>query len=161
MTESDKEHRTLIETGFSLLAGGTSLRLSAYGYSMYPSLKPGTIVTIEPVKTGDKLSPGEIIAWKREDLFIIHRLVKIVGSGDTIQYVTRGDSCLYPDLPINKEQIAGRVISAETTGGKIIRIKNKLITPSAGRLNRTRVWIIIKMKAAQKKLFKSPSTGSK
>ncbi len=86
--------------GFSLLDEGTTLKVKAEGYSMYPSIKPGSVILIEPLADGLFPSPGEIIAWKRESGLVVHRLVRITKEENKICYITRGDSCAYEDQPI-------------------------------------------------------------
>src|SRR5512133_3778897 len=112
-------HIFVKDIGFSLLAEGTTLRVKADGYSMYPSIKPGSVILIEPLAEGITPSPGEIIAWKRETGFVVHRLVKIIRDNVTTRFITRGDSCAYDDQPVTFERIAGKVIRIETQSGSI------------------------------------------
>jgi signal peptidase I len=115
--------------GASLLADGTTIRIKAHGYSMYPSIKPGSLLIIEPVKVKGPPQPGEIIVIKRETGLIVHRLVKIVIKDGVRYYIARGDSNAYADAPVKLEMITGRVIKAEATGENRvpadIRIKKK------------------------------------
>jgi hypothetical protein len=68
-------HIIIKDIGFSLLAEGTTIKVRADGYSMYPAIKPGSVVLIEPLPESFLPFPGEIIAWKRESGFVVHRLV--------------------------------------------------------------------------------------
>ena len=60
--------------------------------------------------------PGEIIAIKRENGLIVHRLTKIVNKNGVTSYIARGDSNAYADNPVKIDKIAGRIVRAETTG---------------------------------------------
>ena len=46
-------HSVLKEIGFMLLAEGKTLKVKAEGYSMYPSIKPGSVIYIEPFGEGN------------------------------------------------------------------------------------------------------------
>jgi signal peptidase I len=107
---------TIKNMGTSLLADGTTIRIKAHGYSMYPSVKPGSLLIIEPLKLKGDPKPGELIVIKRESGLIVHRLVKIVIHDGVRYYIARGDSNAYADKPVRIEMIAGRVIRAEATG---------------------------------------------
>ena len=60
--------------------------------------------------------PGEIIAIRRENGFIVHRLAKIVIKNGITFFIARGDSNAYSDKPVKIDKIAGRIVRAETTG---------------------------------------------
>ncbi len=141
-----KDHNIAKELGFSLLAEGKTIRIRADGYSMFPAIKAGSLIYIEP---DIDPSPGEIIAWKREEGFVVHRLVRIVSDGDRISYITRGDSCVREDQPVIKEHIAGRVISIESTSGDKYRSEKKMISRFDYIYNRLRVWLILRFRRAR------------
>jgi signal peptidase I len=132
--------------GFSLLAEGTTLRVKADGYSMYPSIKPGSVILIEPIAENMFPSPGEIIAWKRDAGFVVHRLVRIIKDGKNTSFITRGDSCAYEDQPISLVQIAGKVNQVETASGRILLSGNKLIRKPSYLYNRLIVWVLVRIK---------------
>jgi signal peptidase I len=130
------------DIGFILLAEGKTIIVKAEGTSMYPSVKPGSVVFIEPFKDGTAPLTGEIIAWKRESGLVVHRLISSYIQKGRRYFVTRGDSSLAADDPVPYEQLAGRVVRIKTPGGKPVparRYKNK--KPNY-RLNRYMVWII-------------------
>ncbi len=141
-----KDHNIAKELGFSLLAEGKTIRIRADGYSMFPAIKAGSLIYIEP---DIDPSPGEIIAWKREEGFVVHRLVRIVSDGDRISYITRGDSCVREDQPVKKEHIAGRVISIESTSGDKSGSEKKMISRFDYIYNRLRVWLILRYRRAR------------
>jgi signal peptidase I len=125
----------------SLLAEGKTIRIKASGYSMYPCIKPGSVILIESLKDKGKPKPGEILAIRRGNGLIVHRLVKIVMKDGVEYFIARGDSNSRADEPVKWGMIAGRVVSSE------ISMKNADITsntsPSYFR-NRLRViWIIL------------------
>jgi signal peptidase I len=144
MNKDADSHTIIKETGFSLLAEGKIIRVRVNGYSMYPAIKPGSVVLIEPFNEEMNPMPGEILAWKRESGFVVHRLVSIIKNDDGIMFKTRGDSCSFEDQPVSREQVAGRVTSVETSSGKILKSGNELIQHPAYLYNRLMIWILLK-----------------
>ena len=114
----------LKEVGFTLLGEGKTLKIRAEGFSMYPSIRPGSLIYIEPVDQPSGLEPGEIIAWKRDSGFVVHRLVRKIEKENQIYFVTRGDCNLHDDNPVSKNTIVGKVVKIESREGKSVRIIN-------------------------------------
>lgn len=67
--------------------------------SMTPNINKGDMVVIEKVapKDAKKLKEGEVLAFKREDKIVVHRIYKIYTSGDEIFFKTKGDHNNAPD----------------------------------------------------------------
>src|SRR5512133_2523659 len=82
----------LKNTGYRLLAEGKTVRIKAHGYSMYPCIKPGSVILIEPLMLKGKPAPGEIIAIRRKSGLVVHRLTKIVVKDGVEYFIARGDS---------------------------------------------------------------------
>jgi len=104
------------DVGLTLLSEGKTIRIKAHGYSMYPCIKPGSLILIEPLNVRGLPREGEIISIKRENGLIVHRLSKIINKNSSVSYIARGDSNAYADNPVKIDRIAGRIIRAETTG---------------------------------------------
>lgn len=108
--DNNKPERDLLkELGYRLLSEGKILRIRADGYSMYPQIKPGSFLLIEPLKDVSVLTEKDIVAWKRKSGMVVHRLVRIEESGNIKKFITRGDSCRREDEPLERELIIGRV----------------------------------------------------
>jgi signal peptidase I len=152
MSKNHLSHTLLKEIGFRLLAEGTTIRVKAEGFSMYPCIKPGSILHIEPVEPDYQLLPGEIIAWKRESGFVVHRLVRIYERENMKYFVTRGDSIMDEDEPVLSEQIAGRVIKVEFPEGKSVPVNSILNKKPNYSLNRFLVRIISQFRRIKKNL---------
>jgi signal peptidase I len=116
MNNINRSRDILKNVGFNLLAEGKTIRIKAHGYSMYPAIKPGSIILIEPISLKGKPVPGEIIAIKREDGLVVHRLVRLEKKDGKEFFVARGDSNSMADNPEKIGRIAGRIIRAETSG---------------------------------------------
>jgi signal peptidase I len=142
MSKNNLSHTVLKEIGFSLLAEGKTIRVKAEGFSMYPSIKPGSVIFIEPFRKGAGPVPGEIIAWKREAGFVVHRLIGSFVKDNSEFIVTRGDSSIAEDEPVISGQIAGKVIRVENPEGKPVPEKQYLNKKPNYAFNRFLVRII-------------------
>jgi signal peptidase I len=113
---SQKRKMIVNNTGLTLLSEGKTIRIKAHGYSMYPCIKPGSLILIEPISLKGIPRRGEIIAIATDRGLIVHRLVKIVVKNNLSTYIARGDSNAFTDEPVIIDKIAGRIVGAETTG---------------------------------------------
>ena len=82
--------------------------------SMHPVFDRGSVVITEQVKDKydnyNKLKEGEIIAFKADKIIVVHRLIRIVNTGDEVFYYTKGDANEEEDnYLIKKENIIGIV----------------------------------------------------
>lgn len=135
------------DVGLTLLSEGKTIRIKAHGYSMYPCIKPGSLILIEPLNVRGLPREGEIIAIKRENGLIVHRLFKIINKSGSVSYIARGDSNAYADNPLKIDRIAGRIVRAETTGENPVPADIRINTKPNYFVNRIRViFILIKKK---------------
>ena len=140
----------LRETGFSLLDEGITLRVRALGFSMYPTVKPGSIILLEPYPPMQQPEKGEIIAWKRDSGFVVHRLTGITEKENEKFFITRGDSSESEDLPVSEKQLAGRVIAIENPAGTIIRPATYIPSRFIYLRNRILAWLALRRSMMQR-----------
>jgi len=138
MSNPDKK-MIIRNTGLTLLSEGKTIRIKAHGYSMYPCIKPGSLVLIEPIRLKGAPVPGEIIAITRENGLVIHRLTKIVVQNNVKTYIARGDSNAFADNPVKIDKIAGRIVGADTTGENPVRADIRINARPNYFINRLRV----------------------
>jgi signal peptidase I len=143
MNSSHKYRESVKNIGTSLLSEGTTIRIKAHGYSMYPSIRPGSLLIIEPLKVKGDPQRGEIVAIKRESGLVVHRVIKILIKDGKRYYVARGDSNARTDQPVPASMIAGRVIKAEPTGENPRPANISINTSPSWVLNRIRVIFIM------------------
>jgi signal peptidase I len=93
---------------------------------MYPSVKPGSVIYIEPVDQPANLNNGDIITWKRNSGLVAHRLVRKFERESREYFVTRGDCNLHEDKPVPADLIAGKVIKVEYPEGNPVTLKSYL-----------------------------------
>lgn len=94
------------------------IRLPAMGISMVPAIQPGDVLSIQPVDPKE-VSLGDIVVYVREQILVVHRIVR-TSAASTEQYlVTRGDRLLRDDPPILPGDLIGRVASIERRNRRV------------------------------------------
>ena len=120
----ERVNESLKDLHLSLLREGKPIYVNAWGMSMYPFIKSGDRVKIEPIINEREIKIGDIIAVNRknkgEGWFFVHRVVKIAGCDGNRIYFTKGDAHKKGlDGPITIELIAGRISEIQRKGLKI------------------------------------------
>ncbi len=124
-----------------LLFNGHKVKFRAPGYSMYPTILHGDVITIEPVEPST-VKVGDIALYRNENSVIAHRVIKILkrsernsrsapqgpqdrsaprteagpSTSETLQFILRGDARPACDDPVAAEHILGKVVFIETNG---------------------------------------------
>ncbi|MEH7500492.1 signal peptidase I [Neobacillus drentensis] len=79
----------------------------AFGYqlktvlsgSMEPGIKTGSIIAVKPGGDMTRFKKSDVITFKSEDnVFVTHRVAKIIKNGDQVSYQTKGDNNKTEDL---------------------------------------------------------------
>lgn len=139
MNNRFNNHKIVKDIGLTLLSEGKTIRIKAHGYSMYPCIKPGSLILIEPLNVKGPPRPGEIIAMRRDRGLIVHRLSKIINKNGITLYIARGDSNAYADNPVKIDKIAGRIVRAEATGENRVAADIRINASPNYFVNRIRV----------------------
>jgi signal peptidase I len=153
MNSNKKYFSQVKDMSLNLLAEGKTIRIKAHGYSMYPAIKPGSLILIESLKQKGRPVPGEIVALKRETGLVVHRVIKRVIKDGITYYITRGDSNATTDNPVTIDKIAGRIVKSEPTGENPIPADIRINTKPNHFINRLRVisiFVIQKLRKAVK-----------
>jgi len=99
-----------------LLERGTCVRFQAAGHSMYPAIKDGEMIKVEPVEPSH-IKKGDIVLYRMKKGVIAHRVVHIERrNGGSPFFVIRGDTLETCDGIVEPRQVIGRVISVERNG---------------------------------------------
>ncbi len=75
--------------------------------SMWPVLKKGDIVLVQGVKNKNGIKKGDIVVYKNEKGFTIHRVVEMRDK----ELVTKGDANNISDAPIAYEDLIGKAVN--------------------------------------------------
>ena len=113
---------TDVATG--LLRQGYGVRFYAKGWSMYPTIKDGERITVEPV-VPSQVKRRDILLHHNGRGVIAHRVVRI-GRKKTLLnpqnsvlgtfFILRGDASSTCDEPVEADQALGKVVSVERNG---------------------------------------------
>ena len=101
----------------TLRQNGSAL-LAVQGKSMLPSLWPGDLVQIKRVDP-KTLVVGDIILYRLQSRFCIHRIQAIRSGNDGLLFLTRGDSMPRSDPEFSEDRILGRVTNTSRAGREI------------------------------------------
>jgi len=137
---------SMLNIANDLLKEGKKLRIEAKGYSMYPTIKPGYTVHIEAYDNPAEVAQGDIIAWRKDEKVILHRIVHILKSDNNTSFITRGDSLLKPDVPVQFQHIVGKAIRVESGTGSWVPAPKTFIPEWKYRYNKKKLWFILKLK---------------
>lgn len=89
-----------------------SVFICVVGRSMWPSIRPRDIVFVRRAEM-DHVSPGQIVAFARENRVIIHRVLsraqKSSRHGRGVILLTKGDALDGVDFPVSGEEFLGKV----------------------------------------------------
>lgn len=95
---------------YTELRSGMTVQLLASGWSMFPSVWKGAHLGLKYVPINE-LHLGDLVAFKREQRAIMHRIVEIASENGELQVRTRGDSNLEHDEWFNDELYLGKVVT--------------------------------------------------
>ena len=91
------------------LERGLSVRFRARGDSMYPTIRCGEPVEVDPVDAAE-VSRGDVVLARQARGLTAHRVVRIEREqARVVRIVTRGDNCDRDDRPFSPDQLLGRV----------------------------------------------------
>jgi signal peptidase I len=95
------------------------IQLPAMGISMVPAIQPGDVLSIQPVDPKE-VSLGDIVVYVREQILVVHRIVRTSAASTEPYLVTRGDRLLRDDPPILPGDLIGRVASIERRNRRVM-----------------------------------------
>lgn len=89
--------------------------------SMKPMIKPGDVILVKKVTNINNLKVNDVIQFKRDNIYISHRIIEIVDEKGAKKYRTKGDSNSRPD---------GELVEPKQIKGKIIEVVPKVGWPT-------------------------------
>jgi len=104
------------ELADEVLVSSGRLHLGVTGWSMLPTVWPGDTLAIERIDT-DAVCEGDIVLFRRDRRFFVHRVVGKVAEDSTI--LTRGDAMPRPDPPVVGRDLLGKVVFILREGRRI------------------------------------------
>lgn len=101
---------------------GHSVQTVASGYSMFPFIRKGDILTVKPVSI-ETIKRGDIVVFESSEKWIAHRVIGIYIYNSQVILTTRGDSRISKDPIVIYLNFVGITTH--------IQRKNKLISLSS------------------------------
>jgi signal peptidase I len=92
------------------IRNGHAVQTLASGYSMFPFLRKGDLLTVEPVPM-ETIKRGDIVVFESEEKWIAHRVIKIRSNTEGLEFLLRGDTNLQFDPVVNSGKYVGAVTS--------------------------------------------------
>jgi signal peptidase I len=79
---------------------------------MHPLIREGEPIYVEKCNPR-ALSIGDIITFRKNDIYVTHRVLWIMRRSNDIRLITKGDNEITVDLPVSPGQILGKVAAVE------------------------------------------------
>jgi len=92
-----------------LLIRSQTFRFRVASWSMYPTLRKGDRLTVEPV-SATSLQVGDVILYHICGRLICHRVVALDTAEAGPRIITKGDAAVGCDAPLLPDQVLGRVV---------------------------------------------------
>ena len=108
--------KLFLEVGTEVLRSGYRMRFRAGGGSMWPTIRPGEAITVEPAT---EVRLKDIVLYRTERGVIGHRVVGIENRNGERVLLARGDADFGAGEPVAAEQILGKVVTVEREGCSI------------------------------------------
>lgn len=100
------------------LGNGKTITLRVSGKSMRPLIEQGDTIHVEKFDPR-ALSAGDIITFKKNEVYLTHRVLWVRKKGNGIIVITKGDNEINPDPPVSPNEIVGKVVNIRTTNGTL------------------------------------------
>ena len=110
--------KVFLEVATDVLRGGYRMRFRAEGSSMWPTIRPGEAITVEPATATD-VKLKDIVLYRTGRRVIGHRVVRIETRNGERVLLARGDAGRGAGEPVAVQQILGKVVAVEREGCKI------------------------------------------
>lgn len=144
MTKKDEERFNdvyAIDVVKAVLESGNSVELTASGYSMFPTLRPGDTVIVKPPDRDKLPLSGIVLVVKNENSLIMHRLIEIQTDESGQKWIiTRGDCMPTPDNPFRTESMIGIAASFNRKKKERIILRRSL-SKHQYKINRLLIWL--------------------
>ena len=104
------------ELAVNILEAGHELRFRARGSSMFPLVRDGDILGVQPIG-GTALRAGEIALYRSSGHgIVVHRVVGMLTQVEEDILLVKGDAAKAPDPQVPASRVLGRVVSIERHG---------------------------------------------
>lgn len=137
MANNSLNTQQLLELNLAILEKHHVVEIKAWGYSMFPLLRPGDRLLIRKIR-GTEIQKGDIVIVKMPDKWVAHRFHHAYKHNSQTYYVCKGDSVPNNDPPVPPETIIGQVIKCTHPNGRTI----DFISRPRKNFRRFTLWIL-------------------
>ncbi len=116
----DMQTSVLMDVIMSGLQSNGQARFRVISNSMLPLIRKDDWVTVSALNPAAAVRFGEIVLFRRQDHFIIHRVIK----SSPGQIITKGDNCLSADTGLARAEVLAHVIRLEK-GHRIMNLQSR------------------------------------
>jgi len=102
-----------------ILRSGRALRFRAHGGSMWPLVRDGDVLLVQPVDPAAVRTGDVVLCGNRSGRVVAHRVVRIEDSPDGRRFTVQGDAVAQPDGKFPPAQLYGRVAAIERGAARI------------------------------------------
>ena len=106
-----------------LIENNHAVKIVASGYSMFPFMRNGDLLTISPVPI-EEIQIGDVAVFESNNDWISHRVIDIRKTNNEITLILRGDTCIQLDPLVTKANYIGKTVAFER-GGKVYEVGSK------------------------------------
>ena len=110
--------KVFLDVATDLLRSGHRMRFRAGGSSMWPTIRPGEAITVEPA-TATEVKLKDIVLYRTGRGVIGHRVVGIANQNGELVLLARGDADQGAGEPVAAKQLLGKVLAVEREGRNI------------------------------------------
>ncbi len=98
------------------LRDGHTMQYKALGWSMWPFIRNGSILTVKPK---ERIAIGDVILYKSRGALIAHRVIGRQRVNGRSVFVTKGDNLSGKDAPVDASELLGKVVIVESEKKRI------------------------------------------
>jgi len=99
-----------------VLKRGQRLRFQVKGDSMFPAVRDGDTLDVEPL-TSQRVRKDDIVFYKSpRGMMVAHRAVRVFDAGGALRVVARGDANTGEAEEVDAREVLGRVVAVERRG---------------------------------------------
>ncbi|MCX8038353.1 MAG: hypothetical protein N3D11_15095 [Candidatus Sumerlaeia bacterium] len=118
-------HADFVAVSTDLLRSGYGIRFQARGWSMYPTIREGDVITAQPTDP-TQVRPGDILLCTSAGRLVVHRAISVqVAETGEVLFLLRGDGSTQADGYVPAGDILGKVVGIERNG-RNIRLTGRL-----------------------------------
>ena len=108
-----------------VLRAGCAVRFRARGASMWPSIRDGDVVKIQPMGSTAIRRGDVVLYYSGQGRLVAHRVANRCTQQGCVELLMQGDALTRPDGLVPQEQVLGRLVAIQRSG-RCVRLDTPL-----------------------------------